>query len=213
MARSKEEALQHYLDHFVKEKTAFYFNKIKQDADAHRKEIIKQFCDAFFNLYAQLPEDERGKLPLGYIHYSLLLSHVLLRKPVYMAEAYGKDYFLEEPLASVSYHPQWLMEHLYSFYEDLKGEAKKYMFHMNEIEVEKVFLIEVRYYEGLMYQVARESMKEIIQSEEFKKLTYEEKIEFRIGEYCGDSKLLYIKNEKTEQMREKRHEILWNQSG
>jgi len=213
MGSNKGEALQHYLNHFVPERSTFYFKKIKRDSDAQSTEISKEFCDAFLDLYKQLPEGKNGKLSLTYIQYSLLFSHVLSGKPIYTVEAFGNDYFLEEPFVQVSYQPQWLMDHLYSFYKELKEEAKKYMLRITEIEVEKIFLIEVKYYEELMYQVARMAMREIIYLEEFKQLKYEEKIEFRIGEFRGNSKLFYIKDKQTDQAWEEWRELLSNQSG
>lgn len=213
MASTKGEALEHYLNHFVPDTSAFYFKKIKQDSDTQSAGIRKAFCDAFLELYRQLPEGENGKLPLTYIQYSLLLSHVLSGKPIYIVEAFGNDYFLEEPFAQVSYQPQWLMDHLYSLYNELKEEAKRYIFHITEIEMEKIFLIEVKYYEELMYQVARMAMGEIVYMEEFRQLRYEEKIEFRIGEFRGDSKLFYRKDKQTDQTWEEWREIFSNQSG
>lgn len=213
MLSDKGEALQHYLNHFATETSASYFKKIKHDSDAQSEEISKAFCDAFLDLYAQLPDDENGKLPLVYIQYSLLYSHVLSGKPAYTVEAFGNDYYLEKPFVQVNYQPQWLMDSLCSFYEELKEEAKKYIFHITEIEVKKIFLIEVKYYEELMYQVARRAMRKIIYTEEFKQLKYEEKIEFRIGEFRGNSKLFYIKDKQTDQIWEGWRELLSNQPG
>lgn len=213
MASDKAEALQHFIDDFVKERSDHYFIKIKQYFDDNEKEIAAEFCHSFQELYNRIPEDLSGKVPVSYIHYSMLLSHVLLGEPAYRAEAYGAAYYCEEPIASVDYHPKWLIDFLYEFYEELKAEAKRYMFHVNEIEVEKLFLIEVKNYEGLMYEVTRDAMKEIFKCQEFKNLKYEEQVEFRIGAFRGESNLFYIKDQDRDKKREKWYELLSNKPG
>lgn len=143
----------------------------------------------------------------------MILNRLLQGQPSYLFEAFGSNYFLEAPVAGSIYDPQWLTGRLLMLFDEMKQEAKRYMMAISEIEVEKLFITEVKSYEKLITLVALEAMESIFDSKEYAELRYEDAIEFRIGEFRGDTELLFVKSEETDRIWRDINEILLDQAG
>lgn len=210
---NKAEALQVYIEGFLKQKSEQYFKEIIEYHMENYTEIVEEFCQSFKNLCQNIRNDSEELPSIYYIQISMLLNRLLQGQPSYLLEAFGSDYFLEAPVAEGIYDPQWLTGRLLMFFDEMKQEAKRYMMAISEIEVEKLFITEVKPYEKLITLVAIDAMESILDSEEYAELRYEDAIEFRIGEFRGDTELLFVKSEETDRIWRDINEILLNQAG
>lgn len=210
---NKAEALQIYIENFLKQKTEQYFKEIIEYHMENYIEIVDEFCQSFKNLCQNIRRDSEELPSVYYIQVSMILNRLLQGQPPYLWEAFGSGYFLEAPIAESIYDPQWLTGRLLMLFDEMRQEAKRYMMAISEIEVEKLFIAEVKPYEKLITLVAIEAIEAIFDSKEYAELKYEEAIEFRIGEFRGDTELLFVKSEETDQIWRDINEILLDQAG
>lgn len=210
---NKAEALRVYIEEFLRQKSGQYFKEIIEYHMKNYTEIEEEFCQSFKILCQNIRSDSEELPSISYIQVSLLLNRLLRGQPSYLFEAFGSDYFLEAPVAESIYDPQWLTARLLMLFDEMKQEAKRYMMAISEIEVEKLFITEVKPYEKLITLVAIGAIESIFDSKEYAELRYEDAIEFRIGEFRGDTELLFVKSEETDRIWREINEILLNQAG
>lgn len=209
----KAELLKVFINDYVRIKSGELYKRLMEYYIDNWPSIVHEFCQSFFDLCHMIENPKKGTV--YYIQYSMMLNRLLKEKPAYVVEAFGESFFLEPPIAECIYDPSWLTKPLLSFYDDIRQEARRYMLSITEIEVERLFITELKFYENLIWQVAEDSIEKLLDSDEYKLLDYNESgvIELRLGEYRGDSKLLITKTRKLDEIWSKINELLLNQTG
>ncbi|MNJ50720.1 hypothetical protein D3C77_460030 [compost metagenome] len=122
----------------------------------------------------------------------------MLHKAPYVIEAFDKDYYLGNVISQEAYHPQWLFEPLYRFYEEITRESRKYILKITPIEVDRILLIELKKYEEIIKFIAKEAIETLVDTREYHDVFYEDEVEFRIGEFRGESEIIFIKNARND---------------
>ncbi|KQO06236.1 hypothetical protein [Paenibacillus sp. Leaf72] len=209
------EALDYYLAKDVLPAAKALYRQIMDYFIKHKQGVLSEFAAGFRRCCTFLQEQRAQSnehINASYIQYSLLLSQVLLSRPAYLIEAFDDGYYLGKQLAAVTYHPYWLFDPLFAFYEQIKQAAKKYVQKISLLEVERIFLIELKQYEKLMAFIAKEAIEAILDTPEYEHLPYEGEVQFRIGVFRGETELLFIKNEKNDAVWREIHAILSHQT-
>ncbi|TDL57704.1 hypothetical protein E2R60_04215 [Paenibacillus dendritiformis] len=193
---NKGEQLDYFIENVAFPQSEALFQQVMGHFVRNKQQVIDEFVFAFQSLCRNIREQQASRLDANpaYVQFSLLLSHVLLHKPPYIIEAFDKDYYWGNVVGQAAYHPRWMFEPLEAFYEELKQEAKKYVLTINPLEVETIYLAELKKHERIMKLVAKEAVETLLDTDEYAQLPYDEEVQFRIGEFRGDTELLFIKN-------------------
>ncbi|MGG3504897.1 hypothetical protein ABES58_05365 [Paenibacillus lautus] len=189
-----------FLQQTVLNKADEQYKRAMEHLIQNKQQVIDEYVEAFQNLCLDIKQNQRlnPAIKVSYIQYSLLFSHVLLKKAPYRLEAFDEDYYLGNVISEADYNPTWLFEPLHAFYEEIQREAKKYILRVTPIEVERIFLIELKKYEEVIKFLAKEAIETLVDTEEYQNLPYGEEIQFRIGEYRGTTDILFIKNDRND---------------
>lgn len=191
-----------YLQQVVVSKANEQYKRAMEYLVGHRERVIDEFVVAFQRLCQGIKQKQEHNpdIQVAYIQYSLMFSHVLMKQVPYRLEAFDRDYYLGEMISSSDYNPVWLFDPLYTFYEEIRREAQKYILKVSPIQVERIWLIELKKYEEIVKFLAKEAITTIVDTEEYASLPYGEDVQFRIGEYRGTTDILFIKNASNDEL-------------
>ncbi|RRJ61894.1 hypothetical protein EHV15_02070 [Paenibacillus oralis] len=191
-----------FLQQTVLKKADEHYKRAMEHLIQNKQQVIDEYVAAFQDLCLDIKQKQRlnPAIKVSYIQYSLLFSHVLLKKAPYRLEAFDGDYYLGNVISEANYNPTWLFEPLHAFYEEIQREAKKYILRVNPIEVERIFLIELKKYEEIVKFLAKEAIETLVDTEEYQSLPYGEEVQFRIGEFRGTTDILFIKNARNDEL-------------
>jgi|GEM_PF-1448023 len=215
MGTNKAKELDNYLQQVVVAKADEYYKQAMEHLINNKQQVVDEYVASFQKLCANIANKklENPELKVSYIQSSLLLSHVLLKKPPYLMEAFDQDYYLGDVISQAEYNPEWIFDRLYAFYDEIQREAKKYILKVSPIVVERIFLIEVKKYEEIVKFLAKEAIETLVDTKEYQELPYGEEIQFRIGEFRGDTEILFIKNARNDEIWRYVSELFSNQTG
>lgn len=195
--------LNHFLYEVVVHEAEKHYKSAMEYFISNRQQVIDEYVLAFQRLCrameAQQARDSHHS-KVAYIQYSLLFSNVMLHKAPYVIEAFDKDYYLGDVIGQEAYHPQWLFEPLYRFYEEITRESGKYILKITPIEVDRILLIELKKYEEIIKFIAKEAIETLVDTREYRDLFYEDEVEFRIGEFRGESEIIFIKSARNDEI-------------
>ncbi|MNP09191.1 hypothetical protein D3C76_1012840 [compost metagenome] len=212
---NKEEALDNYIEHEIIERSKELYSVVMEYFILQRQEVVDGFVNSFQKCCRDIKESQiqnEEKVTVSYIQYSLLISNVLWNKPAYLVEAFDQDYYVGKPLGQYAYDPKWMSDPLRNFYVDIQQAAKKYMLRISPIEVESIFLTELKKHEKVMKVLAKEAIDTLIDTDEYQELHYEHEVQFRIGEYRGATDLIFTKNERNDELWRYVRGVLSNQA-
>lgn len=191
-----------FLQQVVVSKANEQYKRAMEYLVGHRELVINEFVVAFQCLYQGIKQQQERNpdIQVAYIQYSLMFSRVLLKQAPYQLEAFDRDYYLGELISTSVYNPVWLFEPLYTFYEEIRREAQKYILKVTPIQVEQILLIELKKYEAIFKFLAKEAITAIVDTDEYASLPYGEDVQFRIGEFRGTTDILFIKNASNDEL-------------
>ncbi len=73
-------------------------------------------------------------------------------------------------------------------------------------------MAELKKHERIMKLVVKEAVETLLDTDEYAQLPYDEEVQFRIGEFRGDTELLFIKNAQNDAIWRYVNGVLSNQA-
>lgn len=199
----KQEALDHFNETYVKkissEKLADLEEYYKEHKDDLADKFIKSIKEICFNLKKMQTQNEKGKI--AYIMYSFLRTEILEKRYNYLIEALDEDWFLDYKECHSQYDATWAFKYLEEFEDTLQESRKIYAGQINESDIEKIKLKEVKKYNEYIVEIARYALrKEDIK--ELKDIKKEEVLEISIGEYRDLIEPIYKEDNRKKDSKE-----------
>lgn len=196
----REEALQHFKDNCVKEKSIQKILSLEQYFNKKKDELALNFIEAFKNICLKIKEMQsiEEKEKIAYITYSMLRTEILEKNYVYRIEAFNSLWFFDKKECEIKYDASWAFKFLNELWTDLEEEKKVYMSLVTSSDIEKIILKEAEKYNQYIIALGRYIGRKLEEVEEFKDIQKEEELEVRVGEYMDVSEVVY-----KEDLREK----------
>ncbi len=189
----KEEALQHFKENYVREKSIekllaleIYFNEHKDELALDFMESIKEICVKIKDM-----QEENKKEKIGYITYSMLRTEILEKNYIYTIEAFNGFWFFDKKECEAKYDVSWAFKFLDELWTELEQQRKVYMNLILAADVEKIILKEAENYNQYIVTLARYAAEKIKDLKEFESVEKEEELEIRVGEYMDFSEVVY----------------------
>lgn len=190
---NKAEAWEHFVNLYGDEFSRAKIMELEQRFRQRLEQFIREFVESFREICTQIrtmqSRNEKGKI--SYITYSMLRTAILDRRPVYLVEAFDKDWFLDPAECQVRYHPAWAWELLYQLGLELEEKRKLYLNQISQAKLKSFILQETDLYHRYIIRLARYAMDQARQLPEFQVIEREPEFEVRVGEYLDLSELVY----------------------
>ncbi len=193
----KREALKKFLDREVKEASGHLTLSAmdhlkKEEAPEH----IQEMEEDFRKLFVLCREADRE---VRFVQIALARSRALSQKPFYLLEAFDKDFYLSEPIASLELHLEWLYEAYGRFCEEVDKQGKRYVLCFTASELDRIKLAELVTCRRMVRRLFEETLVHLLNMDEYLALGVSEGFQIQIGEYRG----AYEINVETDQFTDK----------
>ncbi|MBC2580554.1 pentapeptide repeat-containing protein [Clostridium sp. DJ247] len=199
----KEEALQHFKENYVKEKSIQKMLLLEEYFHKHKEELALDFIKSFKNICIKIREMQltKEKEKIAYITYSMLRTEILEKNFVHIIEAFNSFWFFDQKECEVKYDASWAFKFLDHLWTELEEQRKVYMNLITSSDIEKIILKEAEKYNQYIIALGRYALEKAAALKEFQDIEKEQELEVRIGEYMDVSEIVY-----KEDLREKASE-------
>ncbi|MEC0184396.1 hypothetical protein P4H61_23205 [Paenibacillus peoriae] len=185
------EALEHFRETYAKEVLNQKIHQVVSLYEQRKEELILSFIQSFQWICQQANHIEVPKGRIGYITYSMRRTYLMERNYNYIIEAYDKSWFFDPGPCQGVYDAGWAFSFWGESVDELSQLRKPYMNKVIQPDVERFALHAVEEFHQYILQLARDAIRQAVQTPEFKVLRCEDDLEVRIGEYKGISKVVY----------------------
>lgn len=190
---SREKALEEFKSGYVRMKNTEKVLELKEYFDKNKDKLALEFIESLKNMFIKIYEmqSKNSKGKIAYITYSMLRTEILQKNYMYLVEAFDKSWFLDDKRCSINYDSTWAFKFLDEFEEALEKKRIEYMNLITSADVEKIKLEEAQNYNYFIKELAKYSLENSKEIEEFEKIDKEEKMQIRVGEYMDVSEVVY----------------------
>ncbi|MBC2580532.1 hypothetical protein [Clostridium sp. DJ247] len=190
---TREEALQHFQEKYVKIKSDEKIDELKKYYIKNKDELANGFIKSFKDICIKISNMQSAaeKDKIAYINYSILRTNIMDRKYMHLVDAFNKYWYFDIQECSTEYDTSWAFDFLEEFEKELEEIRKLYMNKISAPDIDKIKLKETKLYNQYIIDLAKYSMPEAIKLKEYKEIHKEDIVEIRVGEYRGSSELVY----------------------
>jgi hypothetical protein len=129
----------------------YYFQRNLDELIAELLESLRKIC---LKIRAMQLANEKGKIAC--ITYSMLRTTLLDQQPVYLVEAFDKEWFLDPAECQVKYQAGWAFEFLNQLEAELAEKLKSsYLYQIDRTKLERYKLQEAEKYHQYVIHLAR----------------------------------------------------------
>lgn len=175
----------------------------KNEMAVHVQEMAEDF-GRLFQICGESNEE------VCFVQIVLLRSQALAGNPFYILEAYGKDFYLSEPVGRVELRLEWLYTEYKKFCREIYEQSKKYVMCFTESELNRIRLTELINCRRIVRHLFEESIVDIINTEEYQQLGLREGFQIHMAEYRGPYEKIFEKDEYTDKIGRLWYGILQN---
>lgn len=205
----KAEALAHFEQTYVQPKL---LQKLLQAQDyllQHRDELAADFqkslCQICLAIKARQLKGELGKV--GFIHYAMLRSAILFRKPQYRIDVYPKEWYfdLDAPECSAYFDADPIFKFLDELEQELDGPRRQYLNRITPVDLEQIKLREAPKFNRLLVSLADYALSYTPLPAQLSEIVKETEFEIRVGEYYDLTEVVYkedVRNKEAEAIKE-----------
>lgn len=170
----------------------------------NKQETARRFAQSASDVIRQAPS-------LSFLQLVLLRSRALKGRPFYRFEAYGADLYRSEPIAAAPAPLDHIYQAYILFMERVDAGSKRYLGAVGEEELARIKLAQLSVCQKIVAHLYYESIVYLIRSEGYQRLDAKKKVQFHLGEYRGDHRVIMTKDETMEKMGELLYGILSDQ--
>lgn len=153
---------------------------------------LLHFMDGYFQEIIQAQQDEQ-KEPIAYINLSFLRSAVILGNPAYQADAYNRDWYLDEKPCTMS----WALASIWQYWQEDRLYLEQTV--LNQSQKPRPYPYEMQWlemkYAELYHLVAvgflKRSIGCITELESYRAMAKDETFSIYMGEYLDQSECLF----------------------
>jgi hypothetical protein len=126
---NKTEAWEHFYTHYAQELSRVKLRELERRFQQQGETFILGFVESLQQICGKIKamqlRNEKDKI--GYLTYSMLRTAILDRRPVYLIEAFDKNWFLDSVECHFRYQPSWAWEGFYQLETELNEKLKLYL--------------------------------------------------------------------------------------
>ncbi|HOV26443.1 MAG TPA: pentapeptide repeat-containing protein [Pseudobacteroides sp.] len=217
---NREEALQHFNENFVRQKSIEKMLKVEEFFHKNRDNLVADFLDSFRRICLKIKQiqNEGKKGEVGYITFSLLRTSMKEGKLLYLIEAFDSNWFLDRMECQAIYDAGWLGKFLDEFEAELEENRREYVGLLGSFDTERLKFKEAGFYSQYIANIARYTMPFAVLLREYRDIVRNEKMEVRVGEYLDISEVVYKENsgkrnpeEITRQLLDMKDKLFWHE--
>lgn len=189
----KIDALQHFKESFVKEKSAETMLALEDYYQKHKDTLAAEFIQSFRQACLKIKEmQSRGqKGKIGYITYSMLRTAIMEGQGTHIVDAYDKYWFFDGQECRAAYDAGWAFGFLDRLAQEMEEGRKVYGGILSTPDIENIKLKEAGKYNQYVVELARYAMPGAAALKEFAEIERDEELEVRVGEYMDISEVVY----------------------
>ena len=193
----KEKVLEEFKDKYVENRFKNEISKINEKLQKNEKiiktEILLNFNKVCKN--AKNLQNENLKKKIKFIYISFLRTSLLENKGIWRIDLFDENCFLDKEECSINLDFSFLYENLFNFIEELQEKKKEYGRTITEMDIEKIKLQEGDKYHKFVIKILEDTIKDLIECENFKEMNRHEELMIFAGEYKDEVELLYENEE------------------
>lgn len=200
----REEALEHFVENYVKVKSVEKQKKLDDYYEKNKDELSLKFIESFKQLCQKIKEiqaiGQKGKI--SYIVCSMLRTNIICGVNKYVLEAFNDLLYLDKNECQIEYDAGWAFGFLDEFEEELLQNSKFYINKITKADIERLKLKETVLYNERIERLVRYAMPKAAMTQEFKDIQKEDILEVSVGEYRSLRKLVYKESIRSKHSKE-----------
>lgn len=175
---NRSETLELFVNEHVKKLSLEKILNLEEYYQKNKESLKKEFIESFLSICKKADNKEN----IGYITYSMLRTNLIENNKNYIVEVSDNTWFLDREKIISKFNSSFAFNFLKELEVELK-ELKKPYTKIKDYDIENIVLKEATKYNEYIVSLARYSLKNIEEIEEFKKLDLNEEFEVRVGEF------------------------------
>jgi uncharacterized protein YjbI with pentapeptide repeats len=190
---NSEEAWSHFMDTYALVYSNQNIRELEYCFSKQLDDFIPEFLESFReicrNIHIMQQHNQKGKIAC--ITYSMLRTALIDRQPVYLIEAFNKEWYLDFTECQARYQAGWAFRYLDQLETELDGKLKLYLDQISRAKLQNYLLREADKYHQYIIRLARYAIDQVIRLPEFQAIAKEEQFAIRVGEYLDASEIVY----------------------
>ncbi len=190
---TREEAQQHFWQTCAREMCRQALQMTDQYYRQHKDRLADEFAQVFSEFCRKIRRFQNSgrKGKIGTICCSMLYTALMQEQPAWRLDAYDDNYYFDEQECAAYFNTPWLYTPLYETCRHLQQMSKKYAGKINPGYIDSIKRRQAFKYIPYPVLVARQGLKQAVQSPEFAAIDKEETVNIRLGEYHDISEVIY----------------------
>jgi hypothetical protein len=190
---NKTEAWEHFIANYARTISNEKIMVLEDEFSWRSNEFVSEFLESFReicrNIYTMQQRNQKGKIAC--ITYSMLRTAIIDRQPVYLIEAFNKDWYLDFTECQARYQAGWAFQYLNQLETELDGKLRLYLNQISRAKLQSYLLREADQYHQYVIRLARHAIDQAVRLPEFQAIEKEEQFAIRVGEYLDASEIIY----------------------
>jgi hypothetical protein len=201
---TRDEALQHFQEHYVKTVSQAKRLALEEYYQKHREELVVGFYDSLRQICRRIQAMQAGgeKGKIRYLHYAMLRTAILDQTYRWRIDAYDFRWYRDEQECSAEYDASWAFRFLSGFERELEEPRRRYVNQVTKVELKQIFLKETIITCYYVTDLARYALAQINLPREFGEFSRDLVLEVRAGEYFDISEVVYKEDTTEKEPRE-----------
>jgi hypothetical protein len=197
---NKEDALKHFEATYVVPKTLEKLFQTEEYYHKHRDELGEGFIRSYGAICRNIKEKQvTGDIgKVGYIHYSLLRSSLIVKRPSYRIDVYNKEWYFDPDQKELvgEYDEDRIFSYLDELEKELEEDRKRYMGLISPADLESIKLREAAKFNHFIIDLADYALNSGLIIPDFNAIAKEDEMEVRVGEYYDASEVVYKEDQR-----------------
>ena len=177
--------------------------KIEEDFQENIEKYKNEFILNFKSISKEIKNKYVGK-KIGYLTYNLMLTKIINKNYSYDIYIYDKDWYLNGDIKIGEYNVEYIYKYYEEMWDKLVKEGRGYIFKINKTDITNVMLNIINKFHNYIVSVMRNSIIELTETEEYKRLKKEEIFNIHTGKFYDIFDLIHTEKENKNIIKIKR---------
>jgi hypothetical protein len=190
----RAEAWEHFVANYAQPAAQKKIMALEEYFGQHQEDLITEFLESFREICLKIKamQSAGAKGKIACITYSMLRTAILDWHPVYLVEAFDKEWFLDPVECQTRYSAGWAFQFLDQLGPELVEQLKSlYLHQIDRTKPERYLLKEAEKYHQYVSCLVCYAMARSAQLPEFLAIDKEAEFTVRVGEYMDIGEVVY----------------------
>lgn len=186
---NRQEALEHFQTNYVDKCAIEHIYALDQYFRANKDNLAADLLHSFRQLCAAIKQQDKN--PIAFINLYMLRTALSTDSHTCRWEAYDSNWYLDPQPCLHPYEASWAFSYLDKLIEELDNHRREYMGILIPPDLEKIRMQEAPSFYQYVINLARYTLTEAINSEEYQAITKEPELHIMAGEYQDTYEIIY----------------------